>query len=272
MTRVVLVTGCSTGGIGYSLCEEFSRKGCKVYATSRRIEAIAPFSDDSIERLALDVNSDENVAAVLAHIVEKQGRIDVIVNNAGLISPGPMVEVPLEQVKEVFETNTFAILRMCKAVTPIMAKRKSGTIVNIGSVVGEIATPWNGIYCTSKAAVLSISEVLSMELRPLGISVVHIAPAAVRSNISTNGQARFSLAPDSLFSAYLPDIIRRIHASQGPGSMPSEVFAKKVVRSVLRDPPTRYLTLGGGAWMFSLFRWLPRGLVLYLIWRRYSTH
>ena len=200
---------------------------------------------------------------------------------------GPMVEVPLDDVKGVFETNVFAILRMCRAVVPLMAARKSGTIVNIGSVVGEMyvlpiirvppltrhfssGTPWNGIYCASKAAVLSISEVLSMELKPLGIAVVHVAPAAIKSNIATNGHARFALTPNTLFGAYLPDIIRRINSSQGAASMPSAEFARRVVAGVLGAPPRRYMSLGGGAWMFALFKWLPRGLVLMLIWRRFS--
>lgn len=117
---------------------------------------------------------------------------------------------------------------------------------------------------------LSISEVLSMELKPLGIAVVHVAPAAIKSNIATNGHARFALAPDTLFGAYLPDILRRISASQGAGSMPGAVFARTVVAGVLRAPPRRYMSLGGGAWLFALFRWLPRGVVLMLIWRRYS--
>ena len=105
MPRVVLVTGCSTGGIGYSLfvvsrrpknitnlshsrCEEFAHQGCKVYATSRKIETIADFSDETIEKISLDVTSDESVQNALNHIVEKEGQIDVVVNNAGLMAPG----------------------------------------------------------------------------------------------------------------------------------------------------------------------------------------
>lgn len=270
MTRVVLVTGCTTGGIGYALCEEFARQGCKVYATSRRVETIADFDDASVQKLALDVTSDESVQSVLNHITEVEGKIDVVVNNAGLISAGPIVEQPIEYVKEVFDTNTYAILRVCKAVVPIMAKRRSGLIVNIGSVVGEISTPWNGIYCASKAAVQSISEVLSMECKPLNISVLHVAPGAVRSNISSNAASRFRLSPDSLYSDYLPNIMQRIYASQGPQSMPSDDFAKQVVSKALQKSPPRYLSIGGHAWLFYIFKWLPRGFVLYLMWKQYS--
>jgi len=139
-------------------CEEFARQGCKVYATSRRVETIAAFANGSnIEKFALDVNSDESVAKIIKHIAETDGKLDVLVNNAGVLapgiyqsqdsvfyipqcfpSPGPVLEMPIEDVKQIFETNTFAVLRVCKAVVPMMAKRRSGTIVNIGSIVGEM--------------------------------------------------------------------------------------------------------------------------------------
>ncbi|PPQ80900.1 hypothetical protein CVT24_013162 [Panaeolus cyanescens] len=270
MPQVVLVTGCTTGGIGYALCEEFARQGCKVYASSRRTETIADFADPNIEKLSVDVTNDASVQKALAQIVEKEGKIDVVVNNAGVIAAGPIVEQPLDHVKQVFETNTFSILRVCQAVVPIMAQRRSGTIVNVGSIVGEVSTPWNGVYCSSKAAVHSISEVLSMELKPLGISVMHVAPGAVKSNIASNGTKSFQLASNTLYTDFLSNIIKRINASQGPHSMPSEEFAKQVVEKALKKNPPRYLTLGGHSRLFALFKWLPRTFVLGLLWRSYS--
>jgi 1-acylglycerone phosphate reductase len=241
-----------------------------VYASSRRAESIGDFKSPDVEKLALDVNSDENVATALAYIVEREGKIDVVVNNAGVVAPGPIVEQSINDAKRVFETNVFAILRVCKAVAPIMAKRKSGTIVNVGSIVGEIATPWNGIYCASKASVNSISEVLFMELKPLGINVLHVAPGGVRSNIANNGIEHFSLGENTLYNAYLPDIIRRINASQSPKSMPNNIFAEKVVKKVLASKPPRYLTLGHNATVFSIMKWLPRTFVLLFLWRSFS--
>ncbi|KDR85410.1 hypothetical protein GALMADRAFT_53024 [Galerina marginata CBS 339.88] len=270
MSPVVLVTGCSTGGIGYALCEEFARHGCKVYATSRNIAKIADFADGKIVKLALDVNSDESIAKALQYIVEKEGTLDVVVNNAGVTTPGPLVEVPINDVKDVFETNVFAILRVCKAVVPIMSKKHSGTIVNIGSIVGEIAAPWSGVYSASKAAVNTVSEVLSMELKPFGISVLHVAPGAIKSNIANNGTNRFALAHDTLYAAFLPYIQKRIASSQGPDSMPTKEFAKKVVANALRKSPPRYMTLGGKASFFSVLKWLPRSFVLFLLWRNFS--
>ena len=196
----------------------------------------------------------------------------------------------MDNIQQTFDTNTFAILRVCKAVVPSMAKRRSGTIVNIGSIVGEMyavvccnlfitwivlnhisPTPWNGLYSAAKAAVHNISEVLFMELKPFNISVLHVAPGAVKSNISSNGIARFVLAPDTLYSDFLSFIIKRIHASQGPGSMPSKDFAQQVVSNALRKNPPRYMSIGGSTWLIKWLKWLPRGFVLAYMWRLFAT-
>ncbi|GLB35945.1 putative short-chain dehydrogenases reductases (SDR) family protein [Lyophyllum shimeji] len=258
------------GGIGFALCNEFARQGCKVYATSRKVESIGDFSFPSVEKLALDVTSDEAVERVVKHIVEVEGKIDVVVNNAGLAYSGPLIDQAMEDVKANFDTNTFAILRMAKAVIPLMATRRSGVIVNIGSIVGEIATPWNGLYCASKAAVQSISDVLQMECKPFNISVFHVAPGGIQSNISANGMSRFKLPEGSLYTAFLPNIIQRINASQAPGAMPTDVFAKKVVTKALQKKPPSYFSTGANATLFAIFKWLPKSFVLWLMWRVYS--
>jgi 1-acylglycerone phosphate reductase len=121
----------------------------------------------------------------------------------------------------------------------------------------------------------SLSDVLSMECKPLNISVMHVAPASIVSNISTNGAARYTLPSTSLYAAFLPNIMQRIYASQHKGSMPTEEFARRVVEKALpannskRGPPV-YLSAGGGAFMFTVLRWLPRSLLLYLMWRVHS--
>ena len=109
-----------------------------------------------------------------------------------------------------------------------------------------------------------------MELQPFNISVLHVAPGAVQSNIASNATARFSLAANTLYSDYLPDIMKRINSSQGANSMPGAAFAKQVVAGALSRNPPRYMTLGGNSGLFLLFKWLPRGLVLLLLWRKFS--
>jgi len=227
---------------------------------------------DGIETLALDVTSDEDVQNVVDHIVKVEGRIDIVVNNAGSMEIGPLIDQALDHVKETFDTNTFSILRVAKAVIPVMSSRKSGLIVNIGSVMGELPTPWNGLYCSTKAALYALSQVLSMECRPFNISVLHVSPGAIKSNISKNQAAKFSLPESSMYTVYLPDIIRRMHASQGPDSMPTDVFAEKVVSKALRKnpPPFGYMTLGGKSLLISILKWLPRGWVLSRLWKMFS--
>ncbi len=127
-------------------------------------------------------------------------------------------------------------------------------------------TPWNGIYCSTKAAVYSLSEVMNMECRPFGICVMHVAPGAVKSNIAGNAAAQYALPPDSLYKAYLPNIVKRIYASQGPGSMSTDQFAEDVVSKALKTSPPSYMMGGGLITMFSVAKWLPRGLLLGLIW------
>ena len=110
-----------------------------------------------------------------------------------------------------------------------------------------------------------------MELKPFNISVLHVAPGSVKSNISSNGLARFALAPDTLYSNFLSFILKRAHASQGPYSMPSKDFARLVVSNALRRDPPRYMTIGGRTWLFACLKWLPRGAVLAYMWRFFST-
>ena len=109
-----------------------------------------------------------------------------------------------------------------------------------------------------------------MELKPFDISVLHVSPGAVKSNIARNGTARFALTANTLYRDYLPDIMKRINASQGANSMPGAEFAKEVVTRALSKQPPRYMTLGGNASLFSFFKWLPRGLVLLFFWRKFS--
>ncbi|KAE9391101.1 oxidoreductase [Gymnopus androsaceus JB14] len=270
MNSVVLITGCSTGGIGAALCEEFAAKGCKVYATARNPAKMEGFSHPMIEKLPLDVTSDEDVKRVVEQIAGKEGRIDILVNNAGSGAAGALLDQSMETVQQVFNINTFAILRVCRAVLPVMAKRKKGLFVNVGSIVGDTPVPWNGLYSATKAATHMISEVLSMECRPFNIQVMNVVPGSVRSSIAQNMSTSFNLPADSLYSQFLPNIMKRINASQTENSMPTAAFAKAVVSKSLRKRPPLRFSAGGNSTIFAIFRWLPRVLVLGYLWRMYS--
>lgn len=132
------------------------------------------------------------------------------------------------------------------------------------------SSPWSGIYCASKAAANSISEVLSMELKPFGISVLHVAPGGVKSNIAVNGVKGLTLPENTLYARFLHNIFERINTSQDSTSMESDEFAKKVVANALKKNPPRYMVLGGHSRLLSFLKWLPKRLVLYIMWRRFS--
>ncbi|KAJ3760556.1 oxidoreductase [Lentinula raphanica] len=270
MAPVVLVTGCSAGGIGAALCAEFAAQGCQVYATARNPAKMDGFSHPRIAKLPLDVTSDEDIRRVVDEIIVKEGKIDIVVNNAGSGAAGALLDQNMDAVRQAFDINTFSILRVCRTVLPVMAKRQTGLFVNIGSVVGDTPTPWNGLYSATKAAAHMISEVLSMECRPFNISVMNVVPGSVRSNISNNMTENFELPEGSLYSAFLPNIIKRIHASQTERSMPTADFARAVVNKALSKKPPLRFTAGGNSTIFAIFRWLPRAFVLGYLWRMYS--
>ncbi|KAJ1394148.1 Short-chain dehydrogenase/reductase SDR, partial [Sesbania bispinosa] len=158
---VVLITGCTTGGIGHALARTFAANKCKVVATSRSLSKMADLEHDPRFFLQeLDVQSDESVQLVLNTVLNKYGRIDVLVNNAGVQCVGPLAEVPLSAIQNTFDINVFGSLRMVQAVVPHMATRKQGKIVNIGSVSALASGPWSGAYTASKAALHALTDTL----------------------------------------------------------------------------------------------------------------
>lgn len=235
-----------------------------MYATSRKLEKMDGFKHP-VEKRVMDVTSDDDVKSVVQSILEEQGKIDILVNNAGAISIGPLLDVSLDQARKAFETNTFSVLRVAQAVAPSMVERKQGLIVNIGSVAGNIPTPWNGLYCAAKAAVRALSDVLAMECKPFGVKVMLVAPGQVRSNITANQAATLELSSTSIFKPYFERVYERLNGSQSEGSMPTDEFARRVVAKVLSPSPPSYMTLGGLSRIFGFFHWLPHWLVLWIV-------
>lgn len=127
--------------------------------------------------------------------------------------------------------------------------------------------PWGGAYCSSKAAVHSITDTLYMECKPFNIDVVLVAPGGVKSNIAANQASTISLPPDSLYIDYVEAILQKLHSSQTNRPMPTEVFAERTVGAVLKRPPPRYFSIGTSSRWFQFYKWLPRGWVLSYFWR-----
>ena len=245
--QIVLVTGCSTG-IGRAVVRELKARGHRPFATARRAESLAELTAEGIEALALDVNDPKSIDLAVSAVIARAGRIDAVVNNAGINLFGPVAEVTLDEIRSIFETNVVGLVAVTQAVFPHMAERRSGRFVNVGSVVGLLPTPFAAAYCASKAAVHSLSEAFRMEVKPFGIDVVVVQPGGVQSHIAdsaSRGLERFA-SPPSRYHRVYPGIRKRAYASQ-KGAMSAEDFASELVKRAFATKAPRVVRLGTGS-------------------------
>ncbi|KAJ1989924.1 hypothetical protein GGI25_004573 [Coemansia spiralis] len=260
--KVVLVTGCSAGGIGHHLALEFAAHGCRVYATARNRQRLE-LSSANITPLELDVTSQESVQQAVDTILKDCGRINVVVNNAGQLCIGPATEVSIAEAQSVFDTNVLGAMRVSQTAVPHMAPHS--TIVNVGSVSGYTASPWAGYYAASKAALHKLSDAMRMELSPFDINVVVLAPGAIKSNLAKN--TNIHLREGSVFSRARSDIERRARHSQCEGATPADRFAREVVPLLLRNRPPAYISRGHLAVRMFLAYYFPAWLGDYVVGR-----
>jgi NADP-dependent 3-hydroxy acid dehydrogenase YdfG len=255
--QVVLVTGCSTG-IGRALARELHARGHRTFATARRPESLDELSHEGIETLRLDVNDPASIRETVETLVARAGRIDVLVNNAGVNVFGPITEVPVDEVRNLFETNVVGLVAVTQAVFPHMAEKRSGLVVNIGSIAGVLPTPFTAAYCATKSAVHMLSEVLRMEAKPFGIEVVEVQPGGVKSSIADSGSRGLERyqSETSRYHRVYDGIKKRAYASQD-NPMAAEDFARELVEQSFATPPPRLIRLGTGADILPKLAELP---------------
>ena len=181
--QIALVTGASSG-IGAAAAAELVQAGFTVYGTSRK--ATAGEERNGIVFLPLDVTKDESVAAVVREVLERSGRIDVLVNNAGFGTAGAAEESSVEQARALFETNLFGAMRMTRAVVPHMREQGSGRVINVSSVLGFVPAPFGALYAASKHAIEGYSESMDHEVREYGVRVLLVEPAYTRTSFDAN--------------------------------------------------------------------------------------
>ncbi|CAL5203848.1 unnamed protein product [Lathyrus oleraceus] len=256
---VVLITGCSGGGIGHALARCFAANNCIVVATSRSRSTMVDLEDDPNFFLQeLDIQSDESVKRVVDNVINKYGCIDILVNNAGVPSAGPVVDLPLSAIKNTFETNVFGSLRMVQAVAPHMAARRQGKIVNIGSLVGLAARPWAGSYAASKAALHALTDALRLELGHFGIDVVNVVCGNVKSNIVKSVLSTHDSMPEwKLFKPFEAGFRERLVRSQSSKSTPTDEFAKHTVAAVLKKKTPAWFSYGQYTTVMAIMYHLP---------------
>ena len=182
-SRPVLVTGCSSG-IGMAVASRLLRRGAIVYATARRTDTLTELERAGARILPLDVTNEQSMRAAVETIERESGAVGALVNNAGYSQSGAIEEVPIDRVRQQFETNVFGPVRLTQLVLPGMRQQRSGRIVNIGSMGGRLVFPGGGIYHATKYALEAISDALRFEVAGFGIAVVLIQPGLIRTAFS----------------------------------------------------------------------------------------
>ncbi|SEN55897.1 oxidoreductase [Nonomuraea pusilla] len=243
--KVCLITGASSG-IGHATALELLRAGHVVYGAARRVGRMAAIDEAGGRALPVDVTEEEHLQRAVRTVLDEQGRIDVLVNNAGAVLHGAVEDTPLTMARDEFEVNLFAPARLVQLVLPHMRRQESGTIVNVSSVGGELAFPLGAWYYASKHALEAFSDTLRMETGPFGIDVVVIQPGIIRTGFEAETPRQ--LREISGHGAYgvMAEAMARV-AEAPAGHQSDQATDPAVVATTIRQaieadrPQTRYV-------------------------------
>ncbi len=246
MEQTILVTG-STSGFGRLMVETLARQGYIVFAGMRAatgknapaVEELRALAER--ERLALliveiDVTDDSSVERAIAEIIETTGRLDVVVNNAGVSYSGPLEAFTLEQVRQQFETNVFSVLRVNRAVLPQMRKQGSGLLLQIGSIAGRLAMPYLGLYGATKFTLEGLTESYRYELAPFGIDVAIIEPGTFPTTISANHQVAADTERFALYQTAMNAFMTAFYAENRSATPPDPQQVADAVARLIAQP------------------------------------
>ncbi|MEM8521666.1 SDR family oxidoreductase [Flavobacterium sp. PL12] len=246
MNKVVLITGGSSG-IGKSIGEFLHHKGFIVYGTSRNPERIL---NSVFPLVALDVRNPTSIHLAVAKIISISGKLDIVINNAGVGITGPLEEIPMEEIKNNFETNFFGPIEVMKAVLPQMRKQTSGLIINITSIAGYMGLPYRSVYSASKGALELITEALRMEVRPFGIHITNVAPGDFATNIAS-GRFHAPVIPGSDYENTYGNTLKAMDEHVNSGSNPNEM-AEAVYKIIQNPTPNIHYKVGAFMQKFSI--------------------
>lgn len=266
MNKVVLITGGSSG-IGKSIGEFLTDKGFIVYGTSRSPEK---YKESKFTILELDVKAVDTIEQTVKTIIEKEGKLDVVINNAGAGITGPIEEIPDEEIKANFETNFFGPINVIKAVLPQMRKQNSGLIINVTSIAGYMGLPYRGIYSASKGALELVTEAFRMELKGLNINMTNVAPGDFATNIAA-GRYHAPLLDNSPYKKPYGDTLKLMDAHVDAGSDPN-IMAKVVFDIINSSKPKVHYKVGEFMQKFSIVlkRILPDTMYEKLLMNHYK--
>lgn len=246
MKKVVLITGGSSG-IGKSVGEFLLEKGFTVYGTSRNPQKI---SNHPFKLVALDVTDVETIDAAINEVISNEGRLDVLVNNAGMGITGPIEETPTEEMRNVFNTNLFGAIDVMKAVLPQMRTQKSGLIINVTSIAGYMGLPFRGIYSATKGALEIVTEAIRMEVKSFGIQVTNVAPGDFATNIAS-GRYHTPVFENSPYKKTYQENLNLMDAHVDSGSDPMEM-ATAIYKIIQTPNPKIHYKVGDFMQKFSI--------------------
>lgn len=235
--KVVLVTG-GTSGIGKATARLLREKGFITYASGRNLSKAKDIEELGVKLLYIDLENEDTMVEGVKKIISENGRIDILINNAGYGIAGAIEEVPIEEARRQFEVNLFAQMRLCQLVIPYMVENKWGKIINITSIASLVSSPVLSWYCASKVALSFMSLSLRSELRQFGIDVVEVAPGGIKTNwpiVASENLNRFSKDPkySSIDSKVFNFFQKSIESSPPP-----EIVAKKILK-IIRKKRTK---------------------------------
>ena len=257
VSKAVLITGCSSG-IGWATAERLANVGWRVYATARKVEAIAPLEESGCRLLSLDVTDDDSMVSAVEEVERREGAVGALVNNAGYSQSGAVEAVPMEKVRRQFETNVFGLVRMCQLVLPGMRRQGYGRIVNVSSMGGKLTFPGGGYYHASKHAVEAISDALRFEVEGFGVKVSVLEPGLIQTGFADAAVGSIHGPEDGPYAGFEAAVAKATAENYERGPLlrlggRSETVAEKVEEAIsARSPRSRYPVTPSA----HLFLWL----------------
>lgn len=266
MSKVVLITGGSSG-IGKSVGEYLTQKGFTVYGTSRNPEQ---YKNSMFPILRLDVKNKDSITETVSYIIKKEGKLNVVVNNAGAGITGPIEEIPETEIKANFDTNFFGPINVIKAILPQMRKQQSGLIINVTSIAGYMGLPYRGIYSASKGALELLTEAFRMELKAFNINMTNVAPGDFATNIAA-GRYHAPLLDDSPYKKTYGNTLELMNEHVDAGSNPN-MMAEAIFKIINTKNPKVHYKIGEFMQKFSIVlkRILPDKLYEKLLMKHYK--
>lgn len=246
MSKVVLITGGSSG-IGKSIGGFLQNKGFIVYGTSRNPEN---YRDSLFPLVALDVTKPETIVNCIAEVLQKESKIDVLINNAGAGITGPIEEIPEDEIKRNFETNLFGPINVINAVLPSMRLQKSGLVINTTSIAGYMGLPYRGIYSASKGALKIVTEAMRMELKAFNIKMCTVAPGDFATNIAA-GRYHAPVLDNSPYHPSYGESLKTMDAHVDSGSNPNEM-SPIILKIINSNNPKVHYKVGAFMQKFSI--------------------